>query len=216
MTFMQETINYSQNIWDQCVATPFVQELKNGTLPMEKFKQYMIQDSIYLKHYARIYGKAIYHADTLKDIQVFYEALSFVNDTESTVRLNYLKQFNMTDDDIEFIEPLPENRNYIDFMVEVSENGNLCEILMAVLPCMMSYSYIGRQIAADPIARKSPYWDFIQDYANDHYDAICHEWSDYADTKCEGLSDAKQDQLKQIFEKASKLELDFWQMAYRY
>ena len=27
----------------------------------------MIQDSIYLKNYARIYGKAIFHADTLRE-----------------------------------------------------------------------------------------------------------------------------------------------------
>ena len=107
MSFMQETLNHSQGIWDKCVETPFVQELKNGTLPMEKFKEYMIQDSIYLKHYARIYGKAMYHATTLKEIQLFYAALSFVTDTESVVRLNYLKQFDMTDDDIEFIKPLP-------------------------------------------------------------------------------------------------------------
>ena len=215
MSFIQEAINYSQGIWDECVATPFVQELKNGTLPMEKFKNYMIQDSIYLKHYARVYGNAIYHSETLKDIQIFYEALNFVNDTESAVRIDYLKQFNMTDDDIEFITPLPENQNYIDFMVEIAQKGNVCEILMAVLPCMMSYDYIGRKIVADSISQKSRYRDFIQDYANEHYEAICHRWGEYADTKCADLSIVEKENLKLIFEKASLLELDFWKMAYR-
>ncbi|MCI2039084.1 MULTISPECIES: hypothetical protein [Clostridium] len=61
----------------------------------------MIQDSIYLKHYARIYGKAMYHSTVLKDIQLYYSVLRFITDTESAVRLSYLKQFGMTDDDIE-------------------------------------------------------------------------------------------------------------------
>ena len=59
------------------------------------------RDSIYLKNYARIYGKAIFHADTLREIQLYYSMLNFVNDTESEVRLDYLKQFCMTDNDIE-------------------------------------------------------------------------------------------------------------------
>ncbi|MFR3251578.1 MAG: hypothetical protein ACLTQL_11180 [Eisenbergiella sp.] len=94
----------------------------------------MIQDSIYLKNYARIYGKAIFHAATLREIQLYYSMLNFVNDTESEVRLDYLKQFCITDDDIELIAPLPENQNYIDFMFEIASHGKNEEILMAVLP----------------------------------------------------------------------------------
>lgn len=144
---MEEILNRNMPIWDRCAETPFVRELQNGTLPFEMFKQYMIQDSIYLKHYARIYGKAIYHAATLKEIQTYYSILNFVTDTESAVRLNYLSQFGMTDDDIELIAPLPENQNYIDFMISIAEQGDGCAILMAVLPCMLSYSYIFRKLA---------------------------------------------------------------------
>ena len=100
----------------------------------------MIQDSIYLKNYARIYGKAIYHAATLKDIQIYYFMLDFITDKESLVRLNYLKQFGLMDDDIEFITPLPENQNYIDFLFETAERGNEYEILMAVLPCIGKFA----------------------------------------------------------------------------
>ena len=45
--------------------------------------------------------------------------LNFVNDTESEVRLDYLKQFYITDDDIELIAPLPENQNYIDLCLRL-------------------------------------------------------------------------------------------------
>ncbi len=214
MSFMKEVHKSSKGIWDDCMATPFVQEIKNGTLPMEKFKEYMIQDSIYLKHYARIFGKAIYCAATLKEIQLYYSALAFVTDTEAAVRLNYLKKFDMTDDDIELIAPYKENQNYIDFMVEIAEGSNSCEILMAILPCLMSYCYIFRIIAAEPIARDSPYWDFISDYATDDIDELYSQWYAYADEKCGELSTSEKQKLKDIFLKGSLLELDFWKMAY--
>lgn len=215
MSFMKETQDQNVPIWDECAATQFVRELQAGSMPLEKFKRYMIQDSIYLKNYARVYGKAIYHSTTLKDIQLFYSVLNFVTDTESAVRLKYLKQFGMTDNDIELIKPLPQNQNYIDFMLEIAEQGNICEMLMAVLPCMLSYSYIFRKIAAEPNTSQSRYWDFIQDYADEQYFESCRLWSDFTNEKCKTLSDKEKEKLRYIFEKASLLELDFWKMAYR-
>ena len=141
--------------------------------------------------------------------------LNFVKDTESEVRLDYLKQFCITDDDIELIAPLPENQNYIDFMFEIASHGKNEEILMAVLPCMLSYSYIFRKLAAVPTSRQSRYWDFIKDYADEQYAESCKEWSAFAEHKCAGLSVANKKYLADIFEKASLLELAFWKMAYR-
>lgn len=215
MSFMKETLNQALPIWNACTETPFVQEVKNGTLPMEKFKYYMIQDSIYLKHYARVYGKAMYHSTKLKDIQLLYSVLCFVTDTESAVRLNYLKQFGLADDDIESIAPLPENQHYIDFMLDIADEGNVNKILMAVLPCMLSYSYIFCKIAADPETKKSRYWDFIEDYADECYVEDCKLWSAFADEKCVSLPDHEKKELTAIFEKASLLELNFWKMAYK-
>ena len=214
MQFMKETINDSVPIWNECVNTPFVQELKSGALPSNKFKLYMIQDSIYLRHYARVYGKAMYQSTALKDIQFFYSILSFVTDTESAVRLSYLKQYGITDDEVDLMKPLPENQNYIDFMLRIAEQGNVCEILMAVLPCMLSYSYIFRKIAAKSEMANSKYLDFIQDYADEQYFEDCKTWREFTDRKCAPLTAADQERLNTIFKKASLLELDFWKLAY--
>jgi len=215
MSFMKETIRKSLGIWDECVKSDFISELKKGSLPLEKFKNYMVQDSIYLKHYARIYGKAIFHSTNLRDIQLYYSILSFVTDTESAVRIHYLSSFGMADDDIEFVQPLQENQNYIDFLLEIAEGSNICEILMAVLPCMMSYSYIFRKIADEPDSSKSRYWDFIQDYADGQYYEDCITWGKFAARKCKNSTDGEKEHLSKIFEKASILELDFWKMAYK-
>ena len=215
MSFMGEILDRNIPIWDRCIATPFVQGIKSGNLDLESFKTYMIQDSIYLKHYARIYGKAIYHAATLKDIQFYHSVLAFVTDAESAVRLKYLNQFGITDADIKSVPPLPETRSYIDFLFLVAERGDSREILMALLPCMLSYSYIFRWIAAQPESRKSRYWDFIQDYADSQYARDCQNMCAYAEQKCMGLSAPKCAGLRRAFEQASLLELDFWNMACR-
>lgn len=215
MEFIRKIIDDNIPIWDQCMDTPFVQDMKSGRLSLENFKEYMIQDSIYLKHYARIYGKAIYHAVTLREIRIYHSMMDFVTEQESTVRLHYLEQFGITDDEIELITPLPENRNYLDFMYTVAERGDGCEILMAVLPCMLSYSYLFRRLLAKPESWKSKYRDFIDDYADDRYAENCRQWCIFAQQKCGALSGTEQEKLGHIFKRASLLELDFWNMVYR-
>lgn len=214
MTFMDEILKQNIPIWEECAVTPFIKELQTGTLPMEQFKQYIIQDSIYLKNYARVYGMAIYHSTDLKDIQTFYAMLSFVTEEESLVRLSYLKQFGLTDADIEYFEPLPENQRYIAFLLNTAKRRDTLEILMAVLPCMLSYSYIFRKIASAQKGSHSKYSDFIQDYAEERYFESCKSWCGFADQKCKDLLREEKEKLSGIFQKASFLELDFWKMAY--
>lgn len=201
-------------IWDACAETPFLRELQRGTLPLEKFRTYMVQDSIYLKNYARLYGKMIWHSTTLQDIRVYYDALDFVTETESAVRLGYLKRFGMTDSDIEDLKPLPENQEYIDFMMNIGEGGNVHEMLMAALPCMLSYSYIFRKLLSSPDGIGPEYADFIEDYAEDGYFDGCRRLELFAEEKCRMSTREEKEKLGHIFEKGSMLELRFWEMVY--
>lgn len=214
MSFMNEIVQDSMPIWEACIRTPFIQELTSGTLPMEKFKQYMIQDSIYLKNYARVYGKAIYCSTSLRDIQLYYNILNFVTDTESAVRIKYLEQFGLTDDDIEHIPLLPANESYVRFLLDTAAKNDVPQMLMAVLPCMLSYSYIFRAIMNCSAQSGTRYQDFIADYAEESYAHDCSLWCHFADEKCSLFNEREKKHLQSIFRKASLLELDFWEMAY--
>ena len=79
------------------------------------------------------------------------------------------------------MEPLSENVQYIQFLLDTAEKGSLYEMLMAVLPCMLSYSYIFRKIAAMPETVPSRYYDLIQDYAEDAYYESCRDMCEFAD-----------------------------------
>lgn len=215
MAFIKQTINETMDVWEKCYKSDFVQELAKGTLPFEKFKFYIIQDSIYLKQYARVYAMAMYRSTTLKDLQVFYNILSFVTDGESAVRLNYLNQFGITDEDIELMQATKVNRNYTDYMLSIAENNDIPEILMAVLPCMIGYCYVFTEVVKNHSnIKKSPYWALIDDYANDEYIKSCEFWAHYADKKCDYLPVERQEKLKEIFRQASLHELYFWEMVF--
>lgn len=213
---LQEIIDLSMGIWEKCYESHFVQELGRGDLPSDKFLNYMIQDSIYLKHYARIYGKAIYNAGSLREIQIYISLLEFLDEEQSGARLKYIKEAGLTDDDIELIQALPENKAYIDFMLEIAERGTNQEILMSVLPCILSYSYIFRRLVKEnPEIEKTKYAEFICDYANDDYYEKNKKVITFVNDLCSESDVIEKETLKNIFLESSQHELAFWSMAYR-
>lgn len=216
MTFMERAIAHSQDIWDNYLKQPFVLEMADGSLDPELFKKYVIQDSLYLKDYARVFALAMYKATTLEDMRAYYSILGFVNENESNTRIKYLREYGISDSELEEIAQEPENKAYTEFMLEVAKNCEAPEILMAVLPCMISYYHIGVWIVENtPNVENGRYYDMISDYSSDYYRESCEKWTAFANKKCEGLSEARKLKLLDIFRKSSEHETNFWDMSYR-
>lgn len=142
--------------------------------------------------------------------------MSFVNEGESSTRIYYLEKFGLTQDEIEEMEPRPENKAYIDFMRNIALNYDIPEILMAVLPCMLSYNYIANHVVKSfPEIKNNFYWRFIKDYITEQYSKGCIEWSKFAEEKCKQLDTTRKNRLIKIFRTSSEHELYFWDMSYR-
>lgn len=213
LPFMGKVLAENLPIWDECIEQDFVQKLKKGTLEKSKFKNYMIQDSVYLKNYARMFGRAIYNAQTMAEIRMFYSVLNFANDVETQARLDFLKQYDIDEKAIEAATPLPANQAYIDYMMKQAKEGTNRHILMAILPCMLSYAYIFDKINQDP-EKGETYQAFIDDYVEDEVGSDAKTWIAFAEKMCADSSEAEKQELAQIFKEGSYCELAFWQMDY--
>ena len=216
MSFMQECIDYSLDVWQQCQQHPFILGLGDGTLPLSHFKGYMIDDSIYLREYARTFAFAMAKSTTLKEIRAYYSILPFVQNNEDATRIKYLRQWGISDQDIEDSIPRPENKAYADFMLDIAKSEDQPEILMAVLPCILSYYYLAENmIKQNPDIKNTTYWPFINDYYSPGYLASCQTWGAFAEEKCKDLPPERRQKLFEIFRQSSIHELHFWDMSNR-
>ncbi len=214
MTFMDEVIADSMPLWEDAANEKFLKEMGEGTLDRNQFYDYIIQDSIYLRDYLKAYAMAIYKSRTLKEMQVFYSVLGYVNDGENVTRLKYLSDYGMTDADVEAIEKKPECRDYTKFLLDTAEKEEIPEIMMAVMPCMLGYYYVFEQLLKKyPGVMNTYYAPLVADYTSDYYKENCRVWTQYCDEICSGLDADRKEKLKGIFRQASLHELYFWQMA---
>ena len=194
MTFLEQCIQDSMPIWRQCLESEFVQGVAHGTLPEACFKGYIVDDSLYLREYSKVFAWGMLHSHDMEEIRTYYSLLSFVNESEDATRRHYLRRYGITDEEIQPLPLRPENRAYVD--------------------CMLSYAWIfGEVIRRFPQVRDSPYWPFVRDYAGDRYEAVCRTWSDFTDRACAGLSPERQKACLEIFRACSLHELRFWEMS---
>ncbi len=212
---MNEIINDSIQIWEECIKTSFVDELTSGIINTKRFIKYLIEDTLYLKEYARCFAYAMTKSETLEEMRVFYSVLSFVNDSETSNRQKYLLNNGYKDEDIEKMIPSVENQDYINHMLKYAKNGNNKEILMAILPCMLSYYYIFSKVLINkPNMLETKYGDLLKDYVSNDYKESCLFWIDYTNKLCQNITSEEKEHLINIFRKSSEHELAFWNMSY--
>jgi thiaminase/transcriptional activator TenA len=217
MTFYQSLLEENLPIWEQCLASEFLQKLENGTLDEECFKGYIVDDSLYLREYAKVFAWGMTKATDWETVRVYYSLLTFVNEGEGSTRLYYLHRYGLQDEQIQHLPQRPENKAYTETMIKAVQDGDgAAECMMACLPCMVSYGYIFRKmLERTPAIRETPYWALVRDYAGNEYTQACEKWIAYTEKFCENLSPEREERCRAIFKACSLHELHFWEMSAR-
>lgn len=70
MSFVDECIQDSLPIWEQCLDSEFLKKLENGTLEEACFAGYIVDDSLYLREYAKVFAWGMTKAETMEDFSV--------------------------------------------------------------------------------------------------------------------------------------------------
>ena len=89
MTFLEACIQDSLPIWESCLDTKFLKGIADGTPPEECCKGYIVDDSLYLREYAKVFAWGILHAASMEEIRNYYSLLAFVNEAEDSTRRYY-------------------------------------------------------------------------------------------------------------------------------
>ena len=215
MPFVSSLVQEDLPVWQQCLDTEFLRRMEDGTLDEACFKGYIVEDSLYLREYAKVFAWGMTKARTMETLRNYYSLLGFVQESEDVTRLHYLEQFGLSEADLQALPLRPENRAYVDCMINAAKNGEgEAECIMACLPCMLSYSWIFQKLLKEhPAVQDAPYGALVADYAGRDYEEACRDWAAFAEKTCEGLSPERLARCHEIFHACSVYELDFWAMA---
>src|SRR6266542_1340632 len=158
-------------IWQAQLAHPFVRGIADGTLDEDQFKRWVRQDYRYLVEFARVFAWAAAKADQLESMGWYARVLDLTLNTEMELHRGYAERFGISREELER-EPLwPTTRAYTDFLVRTAADGDMSELLAALLPCAWGYAYIGQNLAAEERSPDQRYADWVDQYASEEFAA---------------------------------------------
>ncbi|WP_069807533.1 thiaminase II [Vulcanisaeta thermophila] len=203
------------DIWRAILTHPFVVELFRGTLPLEKFRFYVIQDYNYLITLTKCQALI---ASKFDDPALMREVLELALADVSTELENYNKLLSRLGLSLEYVvkvRPSPTNTAYMNYLLSTCSLGSAWEGLVAILPCYWTYLEIAQSHVDD--LRGNPmdvYREWAMVYLSSEYRGIVERLRRIIDEHGDYLG-RDFDKLLSIFRQASVYEYMFWDMAYR-
>ena len=215
MKFSEVLFSEVKEIWDGYLEHPFVKAIGEGSLDKEKFKNYLIQDYLYLKDYAKVFAMGLVKASTMDEMKFYHESIKGILDDETEVHVNYLNGFGLSTEEVEEYKSELTTESYTNYMLGIALKGDLKDIAMTIMPCTWSYYYIGKHLyeTYKENLKDNFYTPWIEGYASNEFREYTQEWIDYIDDICNDISEVKKERLKDIFIKSSLYEMEFWNMA---
>lgn len=202
-----------QAIYQEILKMPFIEELKNGTLPLEKFQFYMLQDAKYLEHYGRALAALGSKAEDNEMALDFFEFGKNALIVERALHEAYFKQFKLEPNQEITIEPVCHH--YIHFLKSTVAYDPIEVATAAILPCFWIYKEVGDHIYQNQNTDNNPYKNWIETYSGDEFAEGVKKALQYSNYMAENSTDKGRKAMLEAFIAASILEFNFWDAAYR-
>jgi thiaminase/transcriptional activator TenA len=182
------TVGTAEGLWRAsadlargCLEHPFVQGLRDGSLPAARYRDYLAQDAFFLDAFARAYACGVARAPDRPTMRAFHTLQQRALD-EQRLHERVAAEAGI---DLARVAPLAATRAYADFLLATAFGGSgLGELLAAMTPCMRLYRFLGTSIQAAPHA--PIYGGWIETYAGADFGALVATIEALLDTHARG------------------------------
>lgn len=200
----------AREAWEKDLDHPFVVELYEGRLPLEKFKYYLLQDYNYLVYMVKVLSVLAAKAPSLELSRL---ALELAYGTVTGEMRNYeslLKSLGLTLEEAVKTRPNPTNVAYMNFLLSTALSEDFYAGLASVLPCFWSYQEIAeRHKHRLEGNRVEIYKRWASVYLSEEYASLVRSLRRALDASGQSV-----ERLLPFFELGIKYEYMFWSASY--
>jgi thiaminase/transcriptional activator TenA len=203
--------------WHAFTNHPFVEGLKDGTLPREAYLRYLVQDYVFLIHFSRAWALAVTKADTVDEMRFAARTLDALLNEEIALHVATCAAEGIDESALFAAPEMPQNIAYTRYVLDAGHSGDFLDLLAALAPCVLGYGEIGLRLAAGRDG--TAYAEWVAAYAGEDYQQLCHQVGALLDAAMiRRLGPRAQDaprwsQLSHRFATATRLEVGFWDMG---
>ena len=208
-SFSEQLRSEAEPIWRRIFQHPFLKEIKDGTLPEETFRYYLIQDYLYLEGFGRTVALALAKAPTSQTFEDL--AHRVMTPVERPLHNQLFAAAGLTQRDADNAVRSPPNTAYVDHMLQTASLHGLGPTAAALLPCPWTYHLLKEEVGQSehPI-----YGQWTRFYVEGLLEGSVKAWRGFVDQMAKDASPIEKDAMRQAFLTSSRYEYMFWDAAH--
>ncbi|MGH7817969.1 MAG: thiaminase II [Candidatus Binatia bacterium] len=205
----------SESIWRAIDGHPFLRELQAGTLPMNCFTYFILQDYVYLLDFAQVLCRGGAKSPDLETLELFCRHALGAVEVERSFHASFGKSLGLSREQLDGVSKGPVTQAYINHLQSVARGGTLGELVAAVLPCYWIYGEVGRRLYKNRPSKPKIYRAWIETYASEGFWQPVREQIQLMDRLGGQVTVREKRLMTAHFIQSSRYEFMFWQQAYR-
>lgn len=201
-------------IWDRCLAHPFITELANGTLPLDKFQFYLLQDHQYLDEFDDLHRLLSKQMETPQLAKEVLALASPEGSVEQEAQDPLLEAAGLNNDDVVATPLAPTAQAYINHMIVTAHLQGAAAGVAGLVPCDWMYAWIFNRVGQNAHPANPAYQSMIDFYVGDTFQNAAAGMVDAMRQLAQIVDDATRQKMQRAFNVSSDYELMYWDMAY--
>ena len=204
--------------WQRYLANDFIWHVADGTLPSSAYRHFIEQDYLYCFHFCRAYALAASKSRSASELRRSVSRVSAILDGELELHRRLLAEWGLSPEEIETLPESGANIAYTRYLLDIGTSGDLLDLHVALSICVVGYAEVGALLLGHKRTKieGNPYRSWIEQYADPDFQALADSVRDHLDHIAEGhLTLPRFAGLARIFRQTLRLDIAFWDMAYR-
>lgn len=218
------TDRFTEHLWDHTKALrvaidelEFLRRLGDGTLPLDVFRTYVEQDSLYLTGYAKALAVLASRSPDPATAAFWANSAATAAVVEAALHKDLL-----TGGVLPPAEREPEHSaaclGYVSYLIAAAATEPYPVAAAAMLPCFWIYAEVGRDLAASAAKVLAanpahPYAQWVSAYDAEEFQTSAATARSLVDAAAEGASERDREAMIGAFTIATRYELMFWDTA---
>ena len=202
--------------WHAYCHHDFVNQVGEGTLPIESFRYYLEQDYVFLVHFSRAWALAVYKSSSIADMKWATDILYSTLHTEMNLHIQFSERFGVTQSELESARESQENLAYTRYVLDKGHSGDILDLYVALMPCVVGYAEIGLRLSLDyaSVLPDNPYREWIEMYSSEEYQLLAiKSISNLERISLERGGNSRINELTETYRESTLLEEGFWTMC---
>ena len=213
MTVTQELRHKHHDLWYRMVTHPFVIEMGEGTLPVEKFRAYFLQDYVFVHDLVAMTSMGLAKAPTFPAASQLHQFLAGILNPENDLFVRAFQELGVPDEEYAATRTAPVTQAFGDFLVRTGLEGSFADIVTVLYVTEGTYLDWGTRLLE---AGKKPSHPVYREWIDIHSPQVLGAFVAWLGQHLDSAEiGSPRPRIDRIFHTALRYEYLFWEGAYQ-